>query len=88
MEKSVVSRRGAQCDNSSVEDRGICHAGVLHIESVNLICAKGWIFTNRGSAVFFPCYHFFCRSPSWSRVSVAVTFMPYALSSWCKFHKI
>lgn len=53
MEKSVISRRGAQCDNSSVEDRGICHAGVLHVESVNLICAEGQIFTNRGSAVFF-----------------------------------
>lgn len=57
---------------------GICPAGVLNTGSVNLICAEGPIFTTRGSAIFFPYYHFSCHS-SWSRVSVGCNF--YATES-------
>lgn len=55
----------------------------VSIESVNLISATRQIITNRRWASCFPYFLFSFHSPSWSRVSLAVTFMSCA--SWAHF---
>lgn len=88
MEKSVVLRCGAQRDRSSAKAKRdlSCRAWALS-QSVNLISATRRIFTNRILASCFPYFLFSFHSPSWNRVSLAVTFRCF-LSSFHKFRRV